>query len=70
MEETGIRELGTIFSREVRVWVWPDHPDSSDGNIGSWTRPLRTLEEGKRRTSRLDVLIYIPPFTSQAEPAT
>ena len=58
-----IRELATIFAynEDERIWVWPDHPQSTDANIGSFERPLRSLEEGKLRVSSGCILIYIPP---------
>lgn len=69
---TEIRELARIFSydEDERIWVWPDHPDASNANIGSYERPLRTLEVGKARASAGDLLIYVPPSTSQVKPAT
>jgi len=59
-----LKELSTIFIRERRVWVWPDHPKSDDANYGSYIRPLKSLDCGKARASKGDVLIYIPPSTS------
>jgi len=63
-----LRELSKIFSydEDERVWVWPDNPNSSNSNIGSFKRPLLTLECGKARASADDVLIYIPPATSKS----
>lgn len=60
-----IRELAKIFSydEDERIWVWPDNPDSSDSNIGSFKRPLLTLECGEARASSGMALIYIVPIS-------
>jgi len=60
--DSELKELGEILIRD-RVWVWPDNLDSSDANIGSFKRPLRTLESGKARASRGMALIYIVPIS-------
>ena len=58
--DSELKELGEILIRD-RVWVWPDNLDSSDANIGSFKRPLRTLESGKGLT-RYGVDLYCSYF--------